>query len=319
MAKSQSTHELSDNRAPSTAAAVVPDQPAGSPVRVTPVQPAGPQGRQGGPAQGRRGQGGPGQAGPGQGAPGQGGQPQQAVQRQIAQSLTRALQLHREGRYREAEPIYRAVLERAPKRVGALINFSSLLRATGRVPQAREIAERAVEAGPGQRAGPFHAGHDPAPAAPRQGSDRILREGGRPRPDHDQGLGQPCRLLGALQPRPLGRGAGKSAGRRAGQPRRPQHQAEERAAGVRLRRLRRNGPSACSMSSSATWTRWASGASWQTSPIAPCSCRCPRRCCCAAPGASTSCTASRWSKRGSCRRCRRPRPPTPRGASASPT
>jgi len=140
MAKSQTTHELADNRAPSTAGAVVPDQPAGSAVRVTPVQPAG---RQAGPAQGRRGQ-----AGPGQGGPGQGGQPQQAIQRQIAQSLNRALQLHREGRYREAEPIYRAVLERAPKRVGALINFSSLLRATGRVPQAREIAERAVEAGP---------------------------------------------------------------------------------------------------------------------------------------------------------------------------
>ncbi len=62
--------------------------------------------------------------------------------------LNRALALHRAGRLREAEPIYRAVLERAPKRVGALINFSSLLRATGRVPQAREMADRAVEAGP---------------------------------------------------------------------------------------------------------------------------------------------------------------------------
>ncbi len=68
--------------------------------------------------------------------------------RPLNQMLAKALQLHRAGRYREAEPLYRTIIERAPKRVGALINFSSLLRATGRLPQAREMAERAVAVGP---------------------------------------------------------------------------------------------------------------------------------------------------------------------------
>src|SRR6266446_5721068 len=68
--------------------------------------------------------------------------------RPLNQMLAKALQLHRDGRYREAEPLYRTIVERAPKRVGALINFSSLLRATGRLPQAREMAERAVAVGP---------------------------------------------------------------------------------------------------------------------------------------------------------------------------
>ena len=68
--------------------------------------------------------------------------------RPLNQMLAKALQLHRAGRYREAEPLYRTIVERAPKRVGALINFSSLLRATGRLPQAREMAERAVAVGP---------------------------------------------------------------------------------------------------------------------------------------------------------------------------
>src|SRR5690349_5022411 len=126
MAKSQSTHEIAENRAPSTAAAVVPDQLAGSPDRVMPAQPAsrprpqggGQGGRQGGQGQGRGPQGRGQQAGGGQNR-GQGaGGPQQ-----LSQMLNRALALHRAGRLREAEPIYRAVLERAPKRVGALINF----------------------------------------------------------------------------------------------------------------------------------------------------------------------------------------------------
>src|SRR5262249_37688284 len=60
----------------------------------------------------------------------------------------RALALHPAGRLREAEPLYRAVLERAPKRAGAAIKYSSLLRATGRAPQARAIAERAVAVAP---------------------------------------------------------------------------------------------------------------------------------------------------------------------------
>jgi protein O-GlcNAc transferase len=101
-----------------------PGQPAGQVAR----GPRGPNGQPGGQPGGQRG-----------GPPGQ---------RPLNQLLARALEFHRNGRYREAEPIYRAVLERAPKRVGALINFSSLLRATGRGPQAREMAERAVEAGP---------------------------------------------------------------------------------------------------------------------------------------------------------------------------
>src|SRR5258706_7256205 len=62
--------------------------------------------------------------------------------------LSRALQAHKAGRLKEAEQLYRTVVERAPKRVGALINYSTLLRATGRVPQAREMAERAVAAAP---------------------------------------------------------------------------------------------------------------------------------------------------------------------------
>src|ERR1043166_8333296 len=149
MAKSQSTHEIALNRAPSTAAAVVPDQPAGSAGRVMPAPPANPLRPPAGPGRGRQGQGGQPHQGGGQRAGGQRAAGQQASGPQrLNQMLNRALALHRAGRLREAEPIYRAVLERAPKRVGALINFSSLLRATGRTPQAREMAERAVEAGP---------------------------------------------------------------------------------------------------------------------------------------------------------------------------
>ena len=66
----------------------------------------------------------------------------------MAQVLARALQLHRNGRNQEAESLYRAVLARAPRQAVALINYSSLLRATGRLPQAREMAERAVAAHP---------------------------------------------------------------------------------------------------------------------------------------------------------------------------
>jgi protein O-GlcNAc transferase len=75
-------------------------------------------------------------------------QQRQAGPQPLNQMLALALQHHREGRYREAEPLYRTVIQRAPKRTGALINFSSLLRATGRLPQAREMAERAVAASP---------------------------------------------------------------------------------------------------------------------------------------------------------------------------
>ncbi len=163
MANPETPIQMGLNRAPSTADA---GEPTGAPPPL-PRPAGGPrqgqggagqaggrqgqgQGRQGVQAQGNRGQGG-GQRAANQGAP-QGGP------RPIGQVLQQALQLHRAGRLREAEPLYRAVLERAPKRVPALINFSSLLRATGRGPQAREMAERAVEAAPNDALAHFTLG-----------------------------------------------------------------------------------------------------------------------------------------------------------------
>jgi protein O-GlcNAc transferase len=134
MANPPTPHQIGLNRAPSTATAAEPAEVA-QPVRapIGPRQsPAGHQVHAG--------------------ADRPGGPPP------LAQLLNRALALHRAGRLREAEPIYRAVLERAPKRVGALINFSSLLRATGRAPQAREMAERAVAAAPNDALAHFTLG-----------------------------------------------------------------------------------------------------------------------------------------------------------------
>jgi len=62
--------------------------------------------------------------------------------------LKRALELQQAGRLREAEPLYRAVLQREPNLILALLNFSILLRVSGRLAEARAIAERAVAADP---------------------------------------------------------------------------------------------------------------------------------------------------------------------------
>jgi protein O-GlcNAc transferase len=62
--------------------------------------------------------------------------------------LKRALELHQAGNLREAEPLYRAVLQNEPRRVVALLNLSTLLRSAGRLAEARALAERAVLAGP---------------------------------------------------------------------------------------------------------------------------------------------------------------------------
>ena len=59
-----------------------------------------------------------------------------------------ALRHHLAGRLRQAEPLYRAVLRRAPAHSAALINLSALLRVSGRLPESREMAERAVAADP---------------------------------------------------------------------------------------------------------------------------------------------------------------------------
>ena len=276
MAKTQSSHQLGENRAPSTAVAVIPEQPAGAAGRTAPAQPA----RARGPAQPA------GQAVRPGGQPGgqQGGQP---GQRPLNQLLARALEFHRTGRYREAEPIYRAVLERAPKRVGALINFSSLLRATGRGPQAREMAERAVEAGPDNALAHFTLG----------ATLRQLRRDKEAIESYEKAV--------ALDPSMTKAWVNLAvSSERFDRKRSVEAQEKVLAAEpdnlVALNMKLKNGlqecdfdaaecgPGACWPSSTATWTRWGNGGSWPTLPIAPCSCRCPRRCCCAPRAGSTA-------------------------------
>src|ERR1700682_4005225 len=62
--------------------------------------------------------------------------------------LKRALELHQTGSLREAEPLYRAVLQNEPRRVVALLNLSTLLSSAGRVTEARALDASAVLAHP---------------------------------------------------------------------------------------------------------------------------------------------------------------------------
>jgi protein O-GlcNAc transferase len=92
------------------------------------------------------------QAAPAEGnvAPGP-GQPltQRQALRQLNQAtMALALRHHLAGRLRQAEPLYRAILRRAPAHSAALINLSALLRVSGRLPESREMAERAIAADP---------------------------------------------------------------------------------------------------------------------------------------------------------------------------
>jgi len=75
--------------------------------------------------------------------------PQAAARQKLAQTtMALALNHHLAGRFKLAEPLYRALLRRAPERTAVLINLSALLRATGRLPEAREMAERAIASDP---------------------------------------------------------------------------------------------------------------------------------------------------------------------------
>jgi protein O-GlcNAc transferase len=84
---------------------------------------------------------------------------QEAAQRQLTQTaLALALHHHLAGRLRQAEPLYRALLRRAPRRTAALINLSALLRVSGRLVEAREMAERAVASDPADALAQFTLG-----------------------------------------------------------------------------------------------------------------------------------------------------------------
>jgi len=74
--------------------------------------------------------------------------PRQAMRQLNQTTMALALRHHLAGRLRQAEPLYRAVLRRAPAHSAALINLSALLRVSGRLPESREMAERAVAADP---------------------------------------------------------------------------------------------------------------------------------------------------------------------------
>src|SRR5258706_1980646 len=63
-------------------------------------------------------------------------------------ALERAFELHRAGRLSEAEPLYRAVIQREPSRTIALLNFSILLRSMGRLEEALALAGRAIAIDP---------------------------------------------------------------------------------------------------------------------------------------------------------------------------
>ncbi|HEY2111755.1 MAG TPA: tetratricopeptide repeat protein, partial [Dongiaceae bacterium] len=80
--------------------------------------------------------------------PGQPLTPRQAMRQLNQTTMALALRHHLAGRLRQAEPLYRAVLRRAPAHSAALINLSALLRVSGRLPESREMAERAVAADP---------------------------------------------------------------------------------------------------------------------------------------------------------------------------
>ena len=81
-------------------------------------------------------------------APGAPPTPQQALRQLNQTTMAMALRHHLAGRLRQAEPLYRAILRRTPQHTAALINLSALLRVSGRLPEAREIAERSVASNP---------------------------------------------------------------------------------------------------------------------------------------------------------------------------
>lgn len=67
---------------------------------------------------------------------------------QPGQALRNAVALHRQGRLREAEAVYRAVLETAPTEFDALSNLSALLSQTGKPEEALALAQRALQQQP---------------------------------------------------------------------------------------------------------------------------------------------------------------------------
>ncbi len=100
--------------------------------------------------------------------------PRQAMRQLNQTTMALALRHHLAGRLRQAEPLYRAVLRRAPAHSAALINLSALLRVSGRLPESREMAERAVAADPARSDDVLQPGCGAAPAAPGPGGHRGL-------------------------------------------------------------------------------------------------------------------------------------------------
>jgi tetratricopeptide (TPR) repeat protein len=66
----------------------------------------------------------------------------------VADTFEQALALHREGRLREAEPLYRAVIAAEPNHFSALHHLGIVLMTTARMDEALQILTRAVAADP---------------------------------------------------------------------------------------------------------------------------------------------------------------------------
>ena len=62
----------------------------------------------------------------------------------LAQRLSQAIALHRQGELAQAATLYRQILDESPDTVPALTNLGSILRQAGQLDQAIELLQRAV-------------------------------------------------------------------------------------------------------------------------------------------------------------------------------